>query len=302
VRQAPVPAITAATTRLAALEQLGEAFRQAGIETAQRDARLLMLDAAGLVHADLIRAPREALGEAAAAKLTGHVRRRLTREPVARILGEWEFWSLPFTLAPATLVPRPDSETVVAAALLALGARLHASQGLRVLDLGTGSGCLLVALLHEMPGATGVGIDIDGDAAATARFNAVRNGVGERCTIATADWIQPIEGQFDLVVSNPPYIADAIIDGLEPEVRLHDPRIALSGGRDGLAAYRALAAVLPGVLAPAGVVVLEIGADQSEAVTQLFALTGWRVEGPYADFGARPRALVLRRREGEIKK
>ena len=177
--------IDAGTTRLEALKRLGEVFREAGIETAQRDARLLLLESAKLQHTDLIRSPREALGPEAAARLAAHAARRLaTREPVARILGEWEFWSLPFTLTPATLVPRPDSETVVAAALVALRARRKASEGLRVLDLGTGSGCLLVALLHELPGATGVGVDLSAEAVDAARFNAARNGVADRAEFA----------------------------------------------------------------------------------------------------------------------
>ncbi|WP_196240214.1 peptide chain release factor N(5)-glutamine methyltransferase [Alsobacter soli] len=289
------PAITPAMTRLAALKHLGEAFRAAGIETAQRDARLLTLDAAGLKHADLIRAPREALGEAAAGKLREHVRRRLTREPVARILGEWEFWSLPFTLAPEVLVPRPDSETVVAAALLALKERRHASEGLRILDLGTGSGCLLVALLTELPGATGVGVDLAPQAVETARFNAARNGVGDRADFFVSNWGEAIQGRFDLIVSNPPYIADAVIDGLEPEVRAHDPRLALAGGRDGLEAYRAIAQAIPALLAEGGVVALEIGSDQAESVPAIFLKAGFAVEGPFADFGSRPRAIVVRR-------
>ncbi|GGH32512.1 release factor glutamine methyltransferase [Alsobacter metallidurans] len=283
------------TTRLAALKQLGEAFREVGIETAQRDARLLTLDAAGLTHAQLIQAPRERLGDQAAAKLREHVRRRLTREPVARILGEWEFWSLPFTLAPDVLVPRPDSETVVAAALLALKERRNASDGLRVLDLGTGSGCLLVALLTELKGATGVGVDLAPQAVETARFNAARNGVADRAEFTESDWAQAITGQFDLVVSNPPYIANAVIEGLEPEVKQHDPRLALAGGPDGLDAYRAIAQALPGILAPDGVVALEIGSDQAESVPAIYRAAGYAVEGPFADFGARPRAIVLRR-------
>lgn len=292
-----VPAldITAATTRLAALKHLGEVFRAAGIETAQRDARLLMLNAAGLVHADLIRAPREALGDGPARRLVDHVTRRLAREPVARILGEWEFWSLPFVLSPATLVPRPDSETVVAAALLALRERRHRSEGLRILDLGVGSGNLLVALLTELPGATGIGVDISEEAVATARFNAVRNGVGERADVRVSDWGTALDGAFDLVVSNPPYIADRVIEGLEPEVRVHDPLAALSGGPDGLAAYRAIAGSLGTLLAPGGVVALEIGSDQSETVRAILEAAGYAVEGPFADFGSRPRALVARR-------
>ncbi|MCP8938952.1 peptide chain release factor N(5)-glutamine methyltransferase [Alsobacter sp. SYSU M60028] len=286
--------IAASTTRLAALKTLGEVFRAAGIATAQRDARLLLLDAAGLSHPDLIRAPREALGPRVAAKLASHVSRRLTREPVARILGEWEFWSLPFTLSPATLVPRPDSETVVAAALLALKDRRKTGRGVRVLDLGVGSGCLLVALLHEMPEATGVGADVSPEALETARFNAARNGVGDRAAFVESDWGRAIEGRFDCIVSNPPYIANAVIDGLEPEVRVHDPRLALAGGPDGLAAYRAIADALPALMAPGAVVALEIGSDQDVSVTELFRQRGFEVEGPFADFGSRPRALVIR--------
>lgn len=286
--------LTAQTTRLGALKTLGDIFRAAGIETAQRDARLLLLDAAGMQHPDLIRTPREPLGQRTAEKLSRHAERRLTREPVARILGEWEFWSLPFTLSPATLVPRPDSETVVAAALLALKERRQGGNGLRILDLGTGSGCLLVALLHELPGATGVGADISPEALETARFNAARNKVGDRAQFVLSDWDKSIDGQFDCIVSNPPYIADAVIAGLEPEVRVHDPHLALSGGPDGLAAYRAIADALPALLAPGGVVALEIGSDQDVSVAVLFRARGFVVEGPFADFGSRPRALVVR--------
>jgi release factor glutamine methyltransferase len=286
--------IDAGTTRLAALKMLGELFRQAGISTAQRDARLLLLDAAGLVHADLVRAPREELGPVSAARLVEYVRKRVERVPVARILGEWEFWSLPFTLSPATLVPRPDSETVVAAALLGLGARRHDSKGLRILDLGTGTGCLLVALLSELPGATGLGIDVSEQAVETARFNAARNKVADRAQIMPGDWLHGIAGPFDLVVSNPPYIADAVIPGLEPEVSRHDPETALAGGPDGLAAYRAIAAGLGSVLAPGGLTAFEIGSDQADSVSAIFRAAGFTVEGPFADFGNRPRALVMR--------
>lgn len=287
--------ITDSMTRVEALKHLGEVFRGVGIETAQRDARLLLLHAAGIEHMDLLRAPREPLGAAAAAMLTHNVAKRLTRVPVARILGEWEFWSLPFTLVAESLVPRPDSETVVAAALIALKERRHASEGLRILDLGTGSGCLLVALLHEMPGATGVGVDIAPEAVEVARFNAIRNGVSDRAAFHQADWGAGVSGPFDLIVSNPPYIADPVIDTLEPEVRIHDPRRALSGGADGLEAYRAIADALPALLAPGGVVALEIGSDQAESVPEIYRARGYEIEGPFADFGARPRAFVLRR-------
>jgi release factor glutamine methyltransferase len=285
-------------TRVATLKTDGEVLRNNGIETAQRDARLLMLAAAGISHADLLSAPRQPLGEETAQRLTQWIHQRLDRVPVARILGEWEFWSLPFKLAPETLVPRPDSETVVAAALINLGERRHQSDGLRILDLGTGSGCLLVALLHELPGATGLGVDLSEEALAMAAINARRNHIGERASFLRSDWHEAIEGSFDLIVSNPPYIADAVIDTLEPEVRLHDPRLALSGGHDGLQAYHQLMDGLPRLLAPDGVAVLEIGSDQSETVAKLASDRGFHLEGPYADFGARPRAFALRVKSG----
>ena len=286
-------AITPETTRVEALKHLGEVFRVAGIETAQRDARLLLLDATGIQHADLLSSARAPLGDAAA-KLAAHAARRITREPVARILGEWEFWSMPFTLTADTLVPRPDSETVVAAALLGLKERRHQADGVRILDLGTGSGCLLIALLKELPGATGVGSDVSAGALEAARFNAARNGVAERAEFVLSDWAASIDGQFDVVVSNPPYIADQVIAGLEPEVRVHDPVLALSGGKDGLEAYRAIAAALPVLLKAGGFATLEIGSDQAETVPAIFLKAGYEIEGPYADFGARPRAITVR--------
>ena len=281
------------TTRVEALKHLGEIFREAGIETAQRDARLLLLDATGIKHSDLLSAARAPLGDAAE-KLAAYVARRITREPVARILGEWEFWSMPFTLTPDTLVPRPDSETVVAAALLGLKDRRHKAEGVRILDLGTGSGCLLIALLKELPGASGLCTDISEGALKTAQFNATRNGVADRATFIQSDWEKAVEGRFDVIVSNPPYIADKVIEGLEPEVRVHDPVLALSGGKDGLEAYRAIAAALPSLLNEGGFATLEIGSDQAETVPAIFLKAGFEIEGPFADFGARPRAITVR--------
>jgi len=282
-------------TRVQTLKFLGETFRSAGIDTAQRDARLLLLNAAGISHLDLIQSPRETLGHEVAEKLSDQIARRLKREPVARILGEWEFWSLPFTLSPATLVPRPDSETVVAAALIALKERRHASDGLRILDLGTGTGCLLISLLHELPGATGIGVDLHDEAVQTAWLNAKRNAVDQRAEFIVSNWGEKLNTRFDLIISNPPYIPDRVINGLEPEVREHDPRLALSGGTDGLDAYRAIADHLTDLLAPGGIVGLEIGSDQSETVSGLYRRAGYEIEGPFADFGARPRALILRK-------
>ena len=287
--------LNAETNRVQALKLASHFLLEAGLESARRDARLLMLAALGIAHADLLAQPREPLGHEGAQRLAGFLHERKKRVPVARILGEWEFWSLPFTVSPDTLIPRPDSETVVAAALINLGARRHDSTGLRVLDLGTGSGCLLVSLLHELPKAQGVGVDLSASALETAAINARRNHVGARASFLQSDWHQEVEGEFDLVVSNPPYIADRVITTLEPEVRDHDPHLALSGGPDGLAAYRVILSGLHRILAQDGVAVLEMGSDQSESLAKLARAEGFVLTGPYADFGARPRAYALRK-------
>ena len=221
------------------------------------------------------------------------VARRADGEPVARILGRREFWGLPFALAPATLEPRPDTETVVEAALgLVRGAGGAAS----ILDLGTGSGCLLLALLSELPDAAGVGVDRSPAAAAAARRNARSLGLGDRARFVAGDWAEAISGRFDLVVSNPPYIATEHIEALAPEVRRHDPALALDGGADGLDAYRAIVADLPRLLAPSGVAVLELGAGQRDAVAGLARAAGLVVIGSNPDLAGTPRALALGRR------
>ena len=287
--------LTAETNRVQALKLASHFLIDAGLDSARRDARLLMLAALDIAHADLLAQPRERLGHEAAQRLLAFLQERKKRVPVARILGEWEFWSLPFTLSPATLIPRPDSETVVAAALINLGERRHDSEGLRVLDLGTGSGCLLVALLHELPKARGLGVDLSPEALDIAAINARRNHVADRASFMQSDWHHAINGVFDLIVSNPPYIADRVLTRLEPEVLYHDPHLALSGGHDGFDAYRVILSGLDRILASDGVAVLEMGSDQSESLAKLAREAGFVVTGPYADFGARPRAYALRK-------
>ena len=285
--------LTAESNRVQALKQASQFLLDAGLDSARRDARLLMLAALNIVHTDLL--AHEALGHEAAQRLIAFLYERKKRVPVARILGEWEFWSLPFTVSPATLIPRPDSETVVAAALLNLGERRHDSEGLRVLDLGTGSGCLLIALLHELPKARGLGVDLSVEALDTAAINARRNHVADRACFLQSDWHAAIDGEFDLIVANPPYIAERVITTLDPEVQQHDPHLALSGGHDGLEAYRQILSGLDTILAPNGVAVLEMGSDQSESLAKLVRAAGFDLTGPYADFGSRPRAYALRK-------
>lgn len=279
-------------TRADAVRDLRAAFAAQGLDTPALDARLLVLGALGIEAAALAARPDEPLSEAEAQVLRAFRDRRLAREPVARILGHAEFWGLPFRLSPDTLVPRPDTETVVETALALAPVR---DAPLRVLDIGTGTGCLLVALLHERPAARGLGVDRSPGALATARGNAQANGVGGRALFAAGDWGGPAGGPFDLVVSNPPYIASAVIPGLDPDVRCHDPMLALDGGTDGLDAYRAILAEAPRLLRPGGHLLLEIGYDQADALRDLAAGTALEFLGIHPDLMGNPRCVALKR-------
>ncbi len=274
-----------------AIRRASAILTAAGIEQAEGDARFLLLGLLGLSSRDLILDGGRPLG-AAAPRLSDALARRATGEPVARILGAWEFWGLPFTLVPDTLVPRPDTETVVEAALAALPDR---QAPLRILDLGTGSGCILVALLSELPNATGFGLDRSEAALRTARANAVANGVGGRACFVRGDWCAPLRGPFDLVVSNPPYIAADIIAGLDREVAEHDPRAALDGGADGLDAYRSILGALgrEGVLKRGAAAILEIGHDQARSVTAIGVASGLQFKTLSLDLAGRSRALTF---------
>jgi len=222
------------------------------------------------------------------------VARRAAREPLALITGEREFWSLRFAVSPATLVPRPESETLIEAALAALPRRGRVR---RVLDIGTGTGCLLLAALGEFPAAFGVGLDRDPAAAALARRNAASLGLAGRAGFLVGDWTASVTGLFELVLCNPPYIASGEIAGLMPEVARYEPVLALDGGVDGLAAYRAVMASLPGLLAPEGVGVLELGHGQASPVSELARAAGLRAV-PRSDLASIARALVVRRPPG----
>lgn len=271
-----------------ARRDLAARLREAGVETAAMDARILVEAAMG-ENADLD--PLQPLDAAMLGRLDGFAMRRLAGEPVWRILGEREFWSLPFRLSPATLEPRPDSETIVEAALGVLAERRD--QPIAILDLGTGTGCLLVALLSECKAARGVGVDLSQEACETAAGNAERNGVGARARFRQGDWMAGLSERFDLIVSNPPYIPAGDIAGLDAAVRDHDPVRALDGGEDGLAAYRALAAGLPLRIAAGGAVVLEIGAGQEADVVAIMAAAGLIHRGSRRDLGGHPRALIF---------
>jgi len=217
--------------------------------------------------------------------------RRLQHEPVALILGHQGFWSLDFAVSADTLIPRADSETLVEAALAARP-RLD-----RVLDLGTGTGCLLLAVLSERPGAFGVGVDLVPAAASLAARNARALGLRNRSAMLCADWAAPLQGVFDLVLSNPPYIPAAEVASLMPDVARYEPSSALEGGADGLSAYRLLLGMLPRLLAPGGLAVFELGAGQAEDVSRLAEACGFRT-ALRPDLGGVPRALLLEKGVG----
>jgi release factor glutamine methyltransferase len=261
------------------------------LDTPDLDARLIVGHALGLDHAGLARGSERPLGPGALAGIEALTTRRLAGEPVARIVGVKEFWGLPFTVTPAVLVPRPETETVVETAL----ARLHAAgardRPLRIADLGTGSGAILVALLHELPHAFGIGTDCSVAAVATARENARRLGFAGRAAFVACDFGAALGGGFDLVVANPPYIASAEIAALPREVRDFDSVSALDGGADGLAAYRAIVADAGRLMAPGAFVVMEVGAGQSDAVSALTQAAGLTAIAATPDLAGIPRAV-----------
>lgn len=278
----------------AARRIVAQAFREQGLDSPELDARVLLGHALGLDHAALASAADRVLTSKESEAISALAARRLAHEPVARIIGIKEFWGLEFRIAPATLVPRPETETVVEAALEAIDAGGGRARALRIADLGTGSGALLLALLSELPHATGVGTDLSLPALATARENAGRLGLAARAHFVACDFGAALGGRFDLVVSNPPYIASGDIAGLAPEVREHDPRLALDGGREGLDNYRAIAADARRILAPDGTLVVEFGAGQATSVAALL-LDGGIVAGTEKpDLSGHPRTLLGR--------
>lgn len=256
--------------------QAGAARRlaAAGVASPGLDARLLLGLALGVSQSHLIGHRDSGLDERAVTAFEALVARRAAGEPVARIVGAREFWSLRFELSAATLEPRPDSETLVEAALRYV--RQSDRTAPLIADLGTGTGCVLVALLHEIPQARGVAVDISAEALTTARRNAARHGVVQRAAFVRGDYSSALGGGFDVVVSNPPYIASQEIDALAAEVADHDPRLALDGGADGLDAYRAIAADAARVLRPGGAIFLEVGEGQAQAVAKMFDGAGLR--------------------------
>ena len=253
---------------------LAARLADAGLDSPELDARLLIGAALQLDLTGLVTQGARELTTTEIARIGALVERRLAGEPVARILGVKEFWGLPFKLSAETLVPRPDTETVIEAALDHVRVTDNNQQSLRIADLGTGSGAILLALLSELPQAFGIGTDISDGALVTARDNAMALGLGGRSAFVACSYAEALSGPFDLVVSNPPYIATADIASLAVEVRRHDPGLALDGGSDGLDAYRALIPQAAGLLRPGGAVVVEVGQGQARDVEGLMTRAG----------------------------
>jgi len=278
----------------AAVNSAIEEFERAGVETPRLDARVLAAHALGIELAAVFGRPERLLDGSESKRLAAMVRRRKAREPLARIIGEREFWSLSLRISADTLVPRPESETLVEAVLQLTD---DSQAPLHVLDLGTGSGCLLLALLSELPEARGVGVDVCERVLAVADGNARRLGFSARTEFKAGDWnrglLPTLKRSFDIVVSNPPYIASGEIGRLAPEVAQFDPRHAIDGGSDGLNCYNVLVAQIPPLLNAGGLAVLEIGAGQEIAVARLVHECGLQVIDIKDDLAGIPRCVTV---------
>ncbi|MFQ5533919.1 MAG: peptide chain release factor N(5)-glutamine methyltransferase [Sphingomonadales bacterium] len=293
-------------TVAAALDHATKELRSAGVPTARIDAQVLFQHATGRTREDNLRGFDKPLEPGHFEKFTALIGRRARREPVSQIIGEREFWSLPFQVTADTLTPRPDSETVIEAVLAELDvSRFPRQTPFNILDLGTGTGCLLLSLLHELGDATGMGVDADAGALAVARQNARSLELAGRASFVNADWNESDDkgmagvfeaAPFDIVISNPPYIRDGEIDKLDPEVACFEPRLALAGGADGLDAYRAIGALLPGLVRGGGMVAFEVGAGQAADVECILQATGANKLRRWSDLAGFDRCITAKNR------
>jgi release factor glutamine methyltransferase len=271
------------------LDRSAARLAAAGIAAPRHEARLILALALGIEPATVLGWPERLVEPERATAAEALIGRRAAGEPVSRLRGKREFWSLDFALSPETLDPRPESETLVAAALADIGDR---SARLRIVDFGTGTGCLLLALLSELQNATGLGIDISPGAVAAARANAAALGLAGRAAFEIGGWATRIDGQADVILANPPYIPTSEIGRLPLEVRSFDPRAALDGGPDGLSAYRPLGAAIRGLLGPAGKAYIEIGARQGLQVRRVLGEAGLKVKAVRCDLAGIERCVV----------
>ncbi|MBS0248949.1 MAG: peptide chain release factor N(5)-glutamine methyltransferase [Proteobacteria bacterium] len=286
-----IPGLKTDASVAEAQQMMTQAFRLAGLDSPEADARLLLGHALRLDRARLLSQSDRLLDAREIEAIQGLAARRLHHEPVARILGRKEFWSLALQVSDAVLVPRPETETIVELALDLIGRNGARDRPLRVLDIGTGSGALLLALLSELTHATGIGTDVSMAALEIARANAKQNKLEARAQFVCCNLADGVGGPFDLVVSNPPYIARAEIATLDPEVREYDPVLALDGGTDGLDFYRAIAREAVRLLAHGGHLIVELGIGQEAPVATLFQTAGLTVAPARPDLAGIPRAL-----------
>jgi len=297
VRQDQAFDIAPDETLTQALAHVAELLERSGVDEAPFDARALLLAAAGLSHAQLVLEPLAPLGAAAARRLAVFAARRAAREPVSRILATRGFWTLDLKVAPDVLDPRADTETLVALALRLTSDRR--GEALSILDLGSGSGAILCALLAESPAAWGVAVDVSAAACAATRANLDALGLSARACVLRGRWADAISRRFDVVMSNPPYIKSADIATLAPEVTLHDPVLALDGGADGLSCHREIISALPRLLRKDGVALFEAGAGQATGISALLEGAGLEIVGLERDAGGHQRAVAARPRKEE---
>ncbi len=276
-----------------ALRQVRAAFENGRLAEAAVDARVLLAGLLELSSTDLIIQDKRLLTASEWERVCEAIDRRLAGEPVYRILGVREFYGLPFALSKDTLEPRQDTEILVDTVLDVAGSRENFR---RILDLGIGTGAIILSLLHELPNARGVGADISADAVKTARKNAEQLGLSQRFDAVVSNWFENIDGVFDIIVSNPPYIESGVVEGLTPEVRQYDPIIALDGGPDGLAPYRIIAGNAADYLVDTGQVAVEIGWKQKESVSAIFAEEGFTLRKALQDLAGNDRVLLFGRR------
>jgi release factor glutamine methyltransferase len=282
---------------------LGSALRwgtarlaEAGVETPEVDARLLLAEAAKLQRIDYLVAPERRLSQRERQRFHSYIARRAARRPVSRLLGRRGFWSLDLAIDDSVLDPRPESESLVEAVLRSIddrAGRAGREAPYRLLDLGVGSGCLLLALLAELPAARGTGVDLSSAAVVCARSNARNLGFASRASFLVGDWGRALRGGFDIIVSNPPYIPEDELPSLAPEVREHDPRAALAGGVDGLGSYRRMAPDVARLLAPDGLAVVECGRGQSPSVVDIFTAAGTVHRQDWPDLGGETRCISV---------
>lgn len=273
------------------LSEAAAALSKSGHDQPRRRARQVIAGSLGLPASELLMYPERQIGDCEAVRISGLVERMARGEPLSRVLGERDFWGFKLELSPDTLDPRPESETVVEAVLARIADR---GRPFDLLDLGTGTGCLLLALLSEFPAAAGIAVDLSIGAARIARRNAQQLGLAARARFVVGDWASAIAGLFDLIVANPPYIATPALSQLPHEVSGYDPPLALDGGEDGLVAYRSIAMRLPSLLAPRGLFVAEVGAGQAHAVARLLDGFGLLIEAIERDLAGIERCVVAR--------